>query len=542
MDDVFISYSRKDRDFAARLHEALQARQRQAWMDLKNIPPTAKWREKIKAGIEGARAFVFVLSPDSMASPECLKEVEHAAASHKRLIPVVCREVEAKAVPEALGKLNWIFLRDQDNFDKGIDTLLSAVDTDLEWVDAHTNLLEKATEWDKKTRDQSLLLRGGELKEAEAWQVKSAGKEPKPTELMASFIVTSRQGETRRQRKVLVGVSVGFVVVLVLAILAIYQWLRAETELATARAQNLAAQAQIAYTEALKPGELFTPDPQRSALLALESLNIHPNIEADQVLRSSLRKLLPQPLEIPVGPDEELLEIGPQAAWISLKNPETGEVREVFPQGQTNAGLLAEGAGSQEPPPAPAGQAARKARQDILDKSLDGKLYLKMNGMTNVVIFRTADHAKLVDLPHEWNLRFAAFSPDSRWLVTITPIVSRDPAEPRATFLVGNTVRVWEVATGRKVTEISLAKEGDIAQFSLSPEGDWLGTTVDTWLGTTVVTQKNRIILLWPLWPDLLRAEVCKRLTRNLSESEWRNFIPYKRPGETCPNLPVISE
>jgi tetratricopeptide (TPR) repeat protein len=223
MDDIFISYSRKDKAFATRLHEALKARQRAAWVDLEDIPPTAEWREKIKAGIEGARAFVFVLSPDSMASLECLKEIGYAATSHKRLIPLVCREVDPQSAPEALGKLNWIFLREQDDFDKGLDTLLTAVDTDLEWVDAHTSLLEKATEWDRKGRHQSLLLRSEELKEAEGWQVKSAEKEPKPTELMASFIVSSRQGETRRQRKLLFGVSLALVVALGLGGGAWYQ-------------------------------------------------------------------------------------------------------------------------------------------------------------------------------------------------------------------------------------------------------------------------------------------------------------------------------
>ncbi len=74
-------------------------------MDLEDIPPTAEWRVKIKQGIEGARAFVFVLSPDSMTSPECLKEIDYAVASHKRLIPVVCREVDSRAVPEPLAAL-----------------------------------------------------------------------------------------------------------------------------------------------------------------------------------------------------------------------------------------------------------------------------------------------------------------------------------------------------------------------------------------------------------------------------------------------------
>ena len=143
MSDIFISYSRKDKDFVIGLHKTLEAKKREDWVDLEDIPPTAEWRVKIKQGIEGARAFVFVLSPDSMTSPECLKEIDYAAASHKRLIPVVCREVDSRAVPEPLSRLHWIFIREQDDFVKGIDTLLTAVDTDLEWVDAHTILLGK---------------------------------------------------------------------------------------------------------------------------------------------------------------------------------------------------------------------------------------------------------------------------------------------------------------------------------------------------------------------------------------------------------------
>ena len=47
MADVFISYSRKDKGFATRLHQALTGRQREAWVDLEDIPPTAEWRETI---------------------------------------------------------------------------------------------------------------------------------------------------------------------------------------------------------------------------------------------------------------------------------------------------------------------------------------------------------------------------------------------------------------------------------------------------------------------------------------------------------------
>ena len=277
MDDIFISYSRKDKAFATRLHEALQARQREAWVDLEDIPPTAEWREKIKAGIEGARAFVFVMSPDSMASPECLKEVDYAAATHKRLIPVVCREVETQAAPEALAKLNWIFLREQDDFEKGIDALLTAVDTDLEWVDAHTRLLEKATEWERKGRDKSLLLRGGELRKTEDWQAQSGAKEPKPTELQGQFILTSRQGETSRQRKLLSGVSLALVVTVALAVVAYFQYRQADRRGRIALSRQLAAQSSnlvgkerldSALLLSLEAGQIWQTLEAKSSLLA----------------------------------------------------------------------------------------------------------------------------------------------------------------------------------------------------------------------------------------------------------------------------------
>ena len=106
MADVFISYSRKDQDFVRRLHEALAGQGRDTWVDWEGIPPTAEWMKEIHAAIEAADTFVFVLSPDSVASETCKLEVEHAAEQHKRLVPVVYRDVPANGVPEALAKLN----------------------------------------------------------------------------------------------------------------------------------------------------------------------------------------------------------------------------------------------------------------------------------------------------------------------------------------------------------------------------------------------------------------------------------------------------
>ena len=62
--DVFISYSRRDKGFVQILNEALE-RSYNTWVDWEDIKPTTEWWEEIKAGIEEAHTFIFVISPDS---------------------------------------------------------------------------------------------------------------------------------------------------------------------------------------------------------------------------------------------------------------------------------------------------------------------------------------------------------------------------------------------------------------------------------------------------------------------------------------------
>lgn len=164
---VFISYSREDKDFVRRLDQALMKRKRETWVDLEDIRPTEEWLASVYAGIEGANAFVFVISPESVKSKSCLKELTHAVEHNKRLVPVVWREVEDSVVPDPLSSPQWIYFRDEDNFEEAFQDLVDALDTDLDWVHAHTRLLTRAIEWDANGRENSFVLRGNNLHEAE---------------------------------------------------------------------------------------------------------------------------------------------------------------------------------------------------------------------------------------------------------------------------------------------------------------------------------------------------------------------------------------
>lgn len=197
--DVFISYSRRNKTFVQKLNQALAEKERQVWVDWDDIPLTADWWAEIQAGIEGAHSFVFIISPDSVASKVCGQELDHAVACNKRIIPVVYHD--ADSVPDSLSHINWLFFRDSDDFDKALKSLLEAIDIDLDWVKAHTRLTVRGQEWDKKDRNESYFLRGDDLAEAEKMLGK-VDKRPRLTLLQSQYILSSsRKQEADRQRE-----------------------------------------------------------------------------------------------------------------------------------------------------------------------------------------------------------------------------------------------------------------------------------------------------------------------------------------------------
>jgi WD40 repeat protein len=208
MADVFISYSRKDKAFVQVLHQALAESKYDAWIDWQDIPPTADWWAEIEAGIEAADAFLFVISPDSVASQVCNREVDYAVTNHKRFIPIMRREgFGREQLHSELSRHNWLYFREQDDFDSAFAALVDTLNTDLAYVKAHTRLLVKTLEWEHKQRRDDLLLRGDELTESERWVVDAikSSSEPAPTEQQKAFIGKSREVENAHGRLIAAG-------------------------------------------------------------------------------------------------------------------------------------------------------------------------------------------------------------------------------------------------------------------------------------------------------------------------------------------------
>jgi WD40 repeat protein len=283
--DVFVSYSRRDGEFVRRLVGALGERGKEAWVDVDGIRDAEVFPERLRAAIEESDGFVFVISPDSVASEYCEQEVEHALELHKRIVPLLLRTVPDETVPEGVRVRNWIPIRDDPEFEPGVARVVEALDTDLEWTKAHTRWLVKALEWDGEGRERSFLLRGSELAAAEAWLAREARKEPEPTGLQREYVAASRLAASQRQRRLL-GVAAGVVAVslglLVFALISRGQAISARN---TARSQALTARSQALAAESQTQ---LAVDPERSILLAVAAMHDRATPEAMFALRSAL--------------------------------------------------------------------------------------------------------------------------------------------------------------------------------------------------------------------------------------------------------------
>ncbi len=129
-------------------------------------------------------------------------------------------------------------------------------------------------------------------------------------------------------------------------------------------------------------------------------------------------------------------------------------------------------------------------------------------------VWEAATGQEVARMAHEVLVCAVAFSPDGQWL---------------ATGSYDNTARVWEAASGQEVAR--MAHEGGVGAVAFSPDGQWLAT------GSGDDTAR-----VWLVWPEDLIAEACARLTRNLTQEEWEQYLGDEPYRKTCPDLPGPEE
>ncbi len=116
---IFISYSKKDSDFALKLAEDLQDAGFKIWID-RTIGGGDKCRETIEKNLKAAEEVIIVVSPKSMASEWVRHEGSLAYGWGKRLIPILIEPVDS--LPPWLEDYQWV-----DFFNTSAETAFDAL-------------------------------------------------------------------------------------------------------------------------------------------------------------------------------------------------------------------------------------------------------------------------------------------------------------------------------------------------------------------------------------------------------------------------------
>ena len=239
-----MSYRRLPGDtaFVDRLQEALRARGKRLWVDRTDIEPAADSWTRIARGIRAAKAFIFVITPESVVSEQCQRELDAAASLNKLIIPVALRRTDPRGADKRLRVPNWIFFTPDRDLGKSLGLVLRALDDDLPWRDDHARLAVRADEWDhsEPKRDRSFLLRGLDLRTAREWLAHVAEHEKvPPTKLQVEYILASRKAAIRTRRTGVIALITVLAVVLGFVTYGITQGQQAS------RQSNAAASRQL---------------------------------------------------------------------------------------------------------------------------------------------------------------------------------------------------------------------------------------------------------------------------------------------------------
>ncbi|MCK5718921.1 MAG: TIR domain-containing protein, partial [Thiomargarita sp.] len=249
--EVFISYSRKDSDFARQLNMSLQEAGKTTWFDQESISSGVDFENEIFKGISGADNFLFVLSPDAVESEYCENEVNYAVSQNKRFISVLHREVDSGTLPEKLQKLHWIDFKDKA-FEQSFPELVQTIELDREHAHQHTLLQQRATDWSENRQCSDFLLNTAACYDAEQWLRTTENKQPEPTALQRDFIQQSRKAivfaesaVAKRRKITFTTITTGMIFAVFLAVFAVIQMNTANENLQFAKARLYHAKAQV---------------------------------------------------------------------------------------------------------------------------------------------------------------------------------------------------------------------------------------------------------------------------------------------------------
>lgn len=430
---AFVSYAREDKAFVKRLRDDLQLKTIELNGDW-GLTPGQDYEARLRSLILASDVFVFIISPDSILSTACKKEIALAVEFKKRILPVSHRDHgEDVLLDSAIRVPQWTSLREGDDYEQGISNLIQAIKTDFDLMDMHSRLLVAADDWDQNSRNRNYLLHKDGLKKAEVWLKVTSGnpdKLPQPTPLELELIFASQRNRSRATRitfAMAMGVAVFLAVAGVVAIakgieavrngneaqrqgrIAKENEERANENAIEARKQQVIAETKSA--EALRQSKIaearrIAEMKQRQIAVKQTELANDRRKEAERQSRIALARQLAAQADVAYGQSDDLLERGVLLAVESAKR---------FP-----------------------------------GRSLETDLALR-RGLNLLAM-------PLLKVRHPDSIYGLAISPDGNLVATAS----------------GGIVKIWELTSGKEVTHLS--HSDTVFDVAFSPDGTHIAT------------------------------------------------------------------
>ncbi len=105
MQKIFISYSRKDIDFARKLAGDLESAGYDVWWDISDLQGGDDWVRTIPDAIATSQYVIVVLTPNSIESEWVRKEYTQALSLRKKIIPIMLAPC---SIPFSLNTINFV--------------------------------------------------------------------------------------------------------------------------------------------------------------------------------------------------------------------------------------------------------------------------------------------------------------------------------------------------------------------------------------------------------------------------------------------------
>jgi len=488
--DVFVSYRRKDVDFAKKVVSALKDTGREVWVDWEDIPPGVEgFSDEIQLGIEAANAFIAILSPAYLESEYCLMELREAIRLKKKIIPIVYQKFEPTPPPEGIGHINWVYFTphagQENTFEQSFPNMIAALEADHTHTREHTRLLTRAIEWEKRQKGSGFLLSGAEIDQAEAWQVQSASKSPAPTELQLEYVLISRTQQRKQQQRVVVAIGVLLVLAVIAAIYAVFQ------------ANEARISEQIAHSESLASAALQAGNEETAIALALEATRSE---YAPASVYSALAKVAypiggiryQLAIDEPILPyftapgfssdgemvaiKNKLYNIATSEFIFEFENAPTISLSAIFLPGDKQV-ILAGDRGQDESPndaiymglyDVETGKLIHAYKTDIgiakIELSEDGKTLIAYQPDAKVTWWNVSTGEKLREF--ETNDLNTLFSPDLKWMAQVRPASSENAGDQTANAVTEIALYNTQTMGVEKTISLERAPQVSIATFS----------------------------------------------------------------------------